>query len=135
MIMKYDKAFCDKHLLSLFWQRNVRQTNTTVGSTIRTSYIICGAQWQFPVFKNHLRISRWRQQIIKPSAEPLWGLDPCDCIGHVPRQRLIQGEINPSMVCCGREPFKVKTMPSAFSLQCFFRSWGKRQQQGNLESL
>ena len=34
-------------------QRNVRHTNTTAGSTVRTSYIICGAQWQFPVFKTH----------------------------------------------------------------------------------
>ena len=53
------------------------QIPNTVDSTVRTSYIICDAQWQReiagPFVQKSLRISRWQQEIIKPCAEPSEG--------------------------------------------------------------
>ena len=50
------------------------QIPNTVESRVRTSYIICDAQRQQeiagPFVQKSLWISRWQQEILKPSAEP-----------------------------------------------------------------
>ena len=49
------------------------QIPNTVDSTVRTSYIICDAQWQReiagPFVEKSLRISRWQQESTKQKAQ------------------------------------------------------------------
>ena len=58
-------------------KQSLAQIPNTVESTVRTSYIICDAQWQQeiagPFVQKSLWITRWQQEILKPSAEPSEG--------------------------------------------------------------
>ena len=58
-------------------KQSLAQIPNIVESTVRTSYIICDAQWQQeiagPFVQKSLWITRWQQEILKPSAEPSEG--------------------------------------------------------------
>lgn len=52
-----------------------------------------------------------------------------------PHSDLFREKSSPCMFFCGDTSFRVDTMSTGFSSQCFFRSWRERPAINNVESL